>query len=135
MLLSDFQSTKTFSFCNRSAIIIKSQLPPTPLRLALGSELMSFVTFVSCVYDLGIYIYVDLTMWTQVIRTCSKCFAALRQLRSIRQSVSKDVLHSLVVALVFSRLEYGSATFAGLPKQLLDRLQSVQNAAHAAWLI
>jgi len=36
---------------------------------------------------------------------------------------------SLVVALVFSRLDYGSATLAGLPKQLMDRLQSVQNAA------
>ena len=52
-----------------------------------------------------------------------------RQLRSIRRSVSSDVLQSLVVALVFSRLDYGSATLAGLPKQLMDRLQSVQNAA------
>jgi len=57
------------------------------------------------------------------------CFAALRQLRSIRRSVSDDVLQSLVVALVFSRLDYGSATLVGLPKQLIDRLQSVQNAA------
>jgi len=43
--------------------------------------------------------------------------------------VSNNVLQSLVVALVFSRLDYGSATLTGLPKQLLDRLQSVQNAA------
>jgi len=43
--------------------------------------------------------------------------------------VSSDVLQSLVVALVFSRLDYGSVTLAGLPKQLMDRLQSVQNAA------
>jgi len=43
--------------------------------------------------------------------------------------VSDDVLQSLVVALVFSRLDYGSATLVGLPKQLMDRLQSVQNAA------
>jgi len=43
------------------------------------------------------------------------------------------LLQSLVVALVFSRLDYGSATLVGLPKQLIDRLQSVQNAA--AWLI
>jgi len=47
----------------------------------------------------------------------------------IRRSVSNDVLQSLVVALVFSSLDYGSATLVGLPKQLLDRLQSVQNAA------
>jgi len=77
--------------------------------------------------DLGIFIDADLTMQTQVTRTCSKCFAALRQLRSIRRLVSSDVLQSLVVALVFSRLDYGSATLAGLPKQLMDRLQSVQN--------
>jgi len=38
------------------------------------------------------------------------------------------VLQSLVVVLVFSRLDYGSATLVGLPKQLMDRLQSVQNA-------
>jgi len=43
--------------------------------------------------------------------------------------VSDDVLLSLVVALMFSRLDYGSATLVGLPKQLIDRLQSVQNAA------
>jgi len=83
----------------------------------------------SCVRDLGIFIDADLTMRTQVSQTCSKCFAALRQLRSIRRSVSNDVMQSLIVALVFSRLDYGSATLAGLPKQLMDRLQSVQNAA------
>ena len=31
--------------------------------------------------------------------------------------------------MITSRLDYGSATLAGLPKQLTDRLQSVQNAA------
>ena len=63
----------------------------------------------------------DLTMGTQVTQTCSKCFAAIRQLRSIRRSVLNDVMQSLIVALVFSRLDYGSATLAGLPKQLMDR--------------
>jgi len=101
----------------------QSQLPSD--SLAVGSDLLSPV---SCVRDLGIYVDADLSMRTQVIRTCSKCVAALRQLRSIRRSVSNDVLQSFVVALVFSRLDYESATFAGLPKQLLDRLQSVQNA-------
>jgi len=43
--------------------------------------------------------------------------------------VSDDVLQSLVVALVFLRLDYDSATLVGLPKQLIDRLQSVQNDA------
>ena len=39
------------------------------------------------------------------------------------------VYQSLVVALVLSRLDYGNATFAGLPTSLLNRLQSVINAA------
>jgi len=84
---------------------------------------------VSCVRDLGIFIDADLTMRTQVTQTCSECFAALQQLRSIRRSVSNNVMQSLIVALVFSRLDYGSATLASLPKQLMNRLQSVQNAA------
>ena len=45
------------------------------------------------------------------------------------RSVSSEVLQSLIVALVFSRLDYGSATLAGLQSQLMDRLQSMQNAA------
>jgi len=94
--------------------------------LAVGSDLVSPV---SCVRDLGIFIDADLTMRTQVTQTCSQCFAALRQLRSIRRSVSNDVMQLLIVALVFSRLDYSSTTLAGLPKQLMDRLQSVQNAA------
>ena len=56
----------------------------------------------------------------------------LRQLRSIRRSVSDPVLQSLFVALVMTKLD-GSATLAGLPAVQLDRLQSVLNAA--AWLI
>ena len=40
---------------------------------------------------------------------------------------------SLVVSLVLSRLDYGSATLVGLPAYQIDRLQSVLNAA--AWLV
>ena len=36
---------------------------------------------------------------------------------------------SLVVSIVLSRLDYGNATLAGLPGYLIDRLQSVLNAA------
>jgi len=43
------------------------------------------------------------------------------------------VLVSLVVSLVLLRLDYGNATLAGLPGYLIDRLQSILNAA--AWLV
>jgi len=62
-------------------------------------------------------------------RVVSGCFAVLRQLRSIRRSVSDSVFHSLVVSLVMLRLDYCNATLAGLPASQLSRLQSVLNAA------
>ena len=68
-------------------------------------------------------------MRSHVQRTVAGCFAVLRQLRSIRRFVPSTVYRTLVVALVLSRLDYGNATLAGLPTYLLDRLQSVMNAA------
>ena len=59
----------------------------------------------------------------------ASCFAALQQLCSIQRSVSRPVLLSLVTSLVLSSLDYESATLAGIRKYLLDRLQSVHNAA------
>jgi len=64
-----------------------------------------------------------------VIRTAAGCFAVLRHIRSIRRSITQPVLQSLVVALVLSRLNYGSTVLFGLRQQLVDKLQSVQNAA------
>jgi len=63
---------------------------------------------VSSVRDLGIFVDSDLVMRTHVRQTVSRCFAALRQLRSIRHLVSATVFQSLVTALVLSRLDYGN---------------------------
>ena len=55
------------------------------------------------VRDLGIFLDIDMSMKTHVSRTVSSCFAALRQIRSIRRSVSQPVLLSrhLVGAVAF----------------------------------
>ena len=57
------------------------------------------------------------------------CFAALRQIRSVRNSIPRQAMLALVVSLVLTWLDYGSATLAGLPAHLIDRLQSAMNAA------
>ena len=67
--------------------------------------------------------------WTHVSKTVSNCFAALRQIRSIRHCVSGQVMLSMVVSLVLQRLDFGNATLVGLPAYQLNRLQSVLNAA------
>jgi hypothetical protein len=68
-------------------------------------------------------------MRDHVIKTVSRCFSALRQLRSVRSQVPLPVFKSLVIALVLSRLDYGNAVLVGATSDLLRRLQSVQNAA------
>ena len=88
------------------------------------------VTPAKYVRDLGMYIDCDMSMKTQVTRTVSSCFAALRQ---IRRSVSQPVLLSLVISLVLSLLDYGISTLIGISRHLLYRLQSVLNAAARLW--
>jgi len=70
-----------------------------------------------------------MSMSFHIRKTVSTCLAVLRQLRSIRRSVSRPVVQSLVTSLVLSRLDYGNATLAGIPQHLLRRLQSVMSAA------
>jgi len=50
-------------------------------------------------------------------------------IRTICRSVPDSVFQSLVVSLVLNRLDFGNATFAGLPAHQYRRLQSVLNAA------
>ena len=47
----------------------------------------------------------------------------------VSYAVLDDLYQSLVVAVVLSRLDNADATLAGLPTSLLNRLQSVINAA------
>ena len=107
-----------------SSVRRQHQLPTAPITVGATA-----VTPVHAVRDLGIYIDSGLTMQAHVAKTVSNCFAVLRQIRSIRRSVTKPVLQSLVVSMVLTRLDYGSATLAGLPNTLLNRLQSVLHAA------
>jgi len=102
----------------------RHQLPTSALRI--GSDL---VKLSASVRDLGIYFDADLSMRCQIHKTVANCFAVLCQLRSIRRSVPTSVYHTLVVALVLSRLDFGNAVLVGLMAYLYNRLQSVLNAA------
>jgi hypothetical protein len=102
----------------------QSQLPKSSLRIC-----SDFVAPSSTVRDLGIYLDADLSMKSHVRRVTSSCFAILRQLRSLRRSISSSVYRTLIVSLILTKLDYGNATLAGLPAYLVSRLQSVMNAA------
>jgi len=70
---------------------------------------------ISVVRNLGIYVDAGVSMRSHVSKTVSACFAILRQLRSIRSSVPRSVLQSLVSSRVLQRLDYGNATLVGTP--------------------
>jgi len=100
------------------------QIPQAPFCVGTATIAPS-----SVVCDPGIYLDSNLSMTTHISKTVSNCFFAMRSIRSVRRSVSKAVLLSLVTALVLSRVDYGNATLAGRPARQLCRLQSVLHAA------
>jgi len=85
---------------------------------------------VSSVRDLGVYIDdANMSMRTHVTAVVRSCFATLRQIRSVRRSLPRHALLTLVRALVVSKVDYCNSVLAGVSRQLQDRLQSVLNAA------
>ena len=71
----------------------------------------------------------DLFMRSHITRLIGTCFGVLRQIRSIRRSLPRESVLTLISGLVMSKLDYCNVAFAGLPRCELDRLQSVINAA------
>jgi hypothetical protein len=79
--------------------------------------------------NLGVFFDADLSMRRHVDVVVSRCFAALRQLRAVRQYVAAPVMQSLVTSLVLTRMDYCNGVFFGLPEVQLSRLQTIQNSA------
>ena len=62
-----------------------------------------------------------------VSRTCQICYFELRRINFIRHYLSQDALKTLISAFVLSRINYCNSLLAGYPKQLIHKLQKVQN--------
>ena len=92
----------------------ESYVIPSTL-FAVGNDV---ITPVCSVRDLASYIDSDLSMRMHISRTVSACFVMLRQIRSIRRSVTRPVLQSLVAALTLTELDYGCSMMASLSMRL-----------------
>jgi len=88
---------------------------------------------VSAVHDLGIMLDAEVTISKHISAVVKASFAALRQIRSVRRSIPRRALLTLIPALVVSKVDYCNSVLAGMSDTLLRRLQSVLNAA--AWLV
>jgi len=71
------------------------QIPTGPVRV--GDALVSPVTAAR------VYIDADVTMRTQVTNTIRACFAALRQIGSVRRSLPQHALLTLIRTLVITQ--------------------------------
>jgi len=100
------------------------QIPTGPVRVG-----DTYMQPVRTVRDLGVYTDADVTMSAHVTAVVKACFAALSQIRSVRRSLTRTTLLTLVHALVVTKVNYCCSVFSCISRQLLQRLQSVFNAA------
>lgn len=87
------------------------------------------ITAATTVRDLGVTFDPTLSMKNHVSNVVRSCFYQLRQLRSIRRSVSDDAMRTLVQAFVTSHLDHCNAALYGVADVVIRRLQAAQNAA------
>ena len=81
------------------------------------------------VRNLGVMVDSSLSMEAHISHLTRSCFYHLRQLRVVRRSLTMDSAHSLIRALVHSRLDYCNGVMAGLRQFQINRLQSILRAA------
>ena len=81
------------------------------------------------VKDLGVVLEGQLIMANHVAALSRSCFWYIRQLKSIKQSLTPAALKTLVYVFIISRIDYCSSAFTDISAQLIQRLQATQNAA------
>jgi hypothetical protein len=96
------------------------EIPTNDVRIA-----DAYIHPVSSVRNLGVQFDSALSMSHHVSKTVCTCFAALRWIRSVRGSLSRKSLPGLVIG----RVDYCNSALSGVSDHLLNRLQSVLNAA------
>ena len=115
-------SKTTFMWCATKQRLPKvSQIP-----ILICGHSFQPVSFVRC---LGMDLDSTMSFSTHITNTSATCFNALRNIRSIRRSVTRSALSSLISALVFSRLEYCAPVMCGLSEHNAQRLQAIIKAS------
>jgi len=87
------------------------------------------VPFAETVSDLGVVVDSQLNMSALVSAVSRSCLFQLRQLRTVRHSLSMDATKTLASAFISSRLDYCNSLLAGATSGLRTKLQFVQYAA------
>jgi hypothetical protein len=89
----------------------------------------SIINTSPCVKDLGVCLDSHLRMEDQIRAICKRAYYQLHLIGKVRQFISEDACRTLVQVNVTSHLDYCNCLLAGLPANLIGKLQRVQNCA------
>ena len=89
----------------------------------------AYVSVSNTVSNLGVQLDDQLTMNNHVSALCRSCFFQLRQLWTVRRSLTTEVTKTLVHAFISSRLDYCNSLLFDIGEGLLNKLQHIQNSA------
>jgi hypothetical protein len=101
----------------------------TLYHLNFGDTIISVAPFVKNL--IGVWFDNTLCMQKQILSVSCSCYQQLRNLGQIRSLITEDACIILVhvCALVTSRLDYANALLYGINKNVLAKLQKIQNMA------
>ena len=87
------------------------------------------IPLVQYVRDLGVVFDHHMTMHKDITKTCASCYFHLRNISSVRDSLTDEATIQLVHAFVSSRIDYCNSLLYGIPEYAIKKLQRVQNLA------
>ena len=89
----------------------------------------SCIPFQTTVTYLGVHLDQTLSMKQNISSLCRITFLAFMRIASIRPFLSNSSIEKLVASMITSRLDYCSATFAGVAGEQIAHIQKIQNNA------
>ena len=92
-------------------------------------SLLPSLTKLTSVRNLGFIIDQELNMKDHITKLCQSCYYQLRQIRTVRHSLTSSAIQTLVHAFICTRVDFSNSLLYGTSAYLLDRLQSVLNSA------
>jgi hypothetical protein len=97
-----------------------------PSSIQVGT---SDISFSPSARNLGHILSDDLSLNNHISHVIRSAFAAIRQISSIWHFLTVNATKTLVCAFVLSRIDYCNSLLSSCPKQLIEKLQKVQNSA------
>ena len=97
-------------------------------------SLLPSLTELSSMRNLGFIIDQESNMKDRITKLCQSCYYQLRQIRTVRHSLTSSAIQTLVHAFICTRVDFSNNLLYGTSTYLLDRLQSAAIRHDLRWL-